>query len=319
MFLLENIGFYTLSDNRCRNVSWSSDLQRCELILTDRCNFKCPYCRGIVPELVGDLTLDQAKEIVSIWVSGNLHNIRFSGGEPTVWEPLLDLVKFTRSHECFEHIAVSTNGSADIEFYKTLHEAGVNDFSISLDACCASKANAMAGTDSRFHHIIDVIRELSSITYVTVGVVLNEQNRSDLKQIIEYAKQLGVSDIRIIPSAQSNHILQIEDNTELQILKYRLDNIKNGRHVRGLTKSDCHKCHLVKDDMVVLKGKHFPCVIYMREQGNYIGDVFGKSLDQIRQERNVWFDSVDIHNDPICNKNCLDVCIDHNNRCEYYM
>lgn len=40
--MLENIGFYTLSDYRASQCSVSSPLWRCELILTDRCNYHCP-------------------------------------------------------------------------------------------------------------------------------------------------------------------------------------------------------------------------------------------------------------------------------------
>ena len=313
---LENIGFYSLTDARAKNVSWTSDLQRCELILTDRCNFKCAYCRGIKQDLRGDLTFEQAKEVVDIWTSGNLHNIRFSGGEPTIWSNLLDLVAYTKAKPSIEHIALSTNGSASIEDYYRLREAGVNDFSISLDACCAMTADTMAGTNAKFDHICEVIRELSKITYTTVGVVLDERNNKELEKIIEYATGLGVSDIRIIPSAQSNHLLKLDVQTEYKILKYRLNNLANGRHVRGLTEHDCKKCHLVKDDMVILHGQHFPCVIYMREQGEAIGDVYGKSLDEIREERFYWFNETNTHEDPICKKQCLDVCIDHNNKVE---
>jgi MoaA/NifB/PqqE/SkfB family radical SAM enzyme len=316
---LEDIGFYTLSDERAKNVSWESDLQRCELILTDRCNFNCLYCRGIVKELRGDLSLAQAKEVIDIWASGNLRNVRFSGGEPTVWPYLLDLVKYTRSFACFDHIALSTNGSATLGVYKDLLSAGVNDFSISLDACCSKTADAMAGVNSRFYHICTIIRELSKLTYVTVGVVLDEQNKEDLHQIIEYASSLGVRDIRIIPSAQSNHFLKVDIETDLPILKYRIKHLREGRHVRGILDTDCRKCHLVKDDMVVLHGQHFPCVIYMREQGQPIGSVYGKTLDLIRAERKDWFENIDCYNDPICKNNCLDVCIDHNNKVEAFL
>lgn len=316
---LEDIGFYTLSDKRARDVSWESDMQRCELILTDRCNFKCLYCRGIVKELRGDLSLEQAKEVIDIWASGNLHNVRFSGGEPTVWPHLLELVKHTRSFSCFDHIALSTNGSAHLAKYKELLNAGVNDFSISLDACCSKTADAIAGVNSRFDHICMVIRELSKLTYVTVGVVLDGQNKDDLKNIIEYANTLGVNDIRIIPSAQSNHFLKIDIEAHLPILKYRIKHLHDGRHVRGIQETDCNKCHLVKDDMVILHGMHFPCVIYMREQGNPIGSVYNKTLKQIREERKVWFKNTNTMNDPICKKNCLDVCIDHNNKVEEYL
>jgi len=311
---LEDIGFYTLSDKRAREVSWKSDLQRCELILTNRCNFKCPYCRGIKKELQGDLSFEQAKEIVDIWVSANLHNIRFSGGEPTIYPHLVDIVKYTKQQPSIEHIALSTNGSAPIWLYMELLNAGVNDFSISLDGCCASTADTMAGTTSKFDHICSVIKFLSEKTYVTVGVVLDKENNKELLKIVDFATSLGVSDIRIIPSAQSNHRLDIDIQTEYKILKYRIQNLKSGIHVRGIQESDCNKCHLVKDDMVVLHGEHFPCVIYMREQGASIGSMYGKSITKIRKERKDWFCKTDTHRDPICKRNCLDVCIEHNNK-----
>jgi len=203
-------------------------------------------------------------------------------------------------------------------FYEELCFAGVNDFSISLDACCAATADKMAGTSARFEHISAVIKKLSVMTYVTVGVVLDERNTDELKSIIDYATFLGVSDIRIIPSAQSKHKLDIQAETKYPILKYRLQHMREGRHVRGIRESDCNKCHLVKDDMVVLHGKHFPCVIYMREQGNAIGDVYGKTLAEVKEERRQWFNLVNTAADSICSKNCLDVCIDHNNVVEEY-
>ena len=94
-----------------------------------------------------------------------------------------------------------------MNYYKELIDAGINDFSISLDACCSSNANIMAGTDAKFDKLINNITELSKITYVTVGVVLTEKNNNDLKNIIHFSTSLGVSDIRIIPSAQTNQFL----------------------------------------------------------------------------------------------------------------
>ena len=90
---LEDIGFYTLSDERARNAGPRSALQRCELILTDRCNFKCPYCRGLSPELSGDLSLKDAKKTLYLWALDGLRNVRFSGGEPTAYEGLKELVE----------------------------------------------------------------------------------------------------------------------------------------------------------------------------------------------------------------------------------
>jgi len=312
---LEKIGFYSLSDKRAKNVSWRSDLWRCELLLTHKCNFNCVYCRGIKPELQQELKLYQAKEIISKWKNNNLHNIRFSGGEPTLWQHggLLDLVKFTRkTNPNMEHIAISTNGSASLEYYFTLHDAGVNDFSISLDGCCSSTANKMSGVNCQFAHISNVIYQLSKITYLSVGIVLNENNIEELEKTIKYATSLGASDIRIISAAQSNCKINLGIKTNYPILNYRLRNLKRG--VRGLQESDCHKCHLVKDDMAIVAGKHFPCIIFLREGGKEIGNVYGKSIEEIREERKAWFDTTNTYENEICRKNCLDVCVEYNNR-----
>jgi MoaA/NifB/PqqE/SkfB family radical SAM enzyme len=316
--MLEDIGFYTLSDKRAEETSWKSDLQRCELILTDRCNFNCVYCRGIKKDLRGDLTLGQAKRIINIWAQGNIHNVRFSGGEPTMWEDLDLLVRYTRSFPSIQHIAISTNGSASLKTYLELHRLGVNDFSISLDSCCAMTADLMAGKNINFEHICNVIRELSKITYVTVGVVLDTQNSIEVLKIIEYATDLGVSDIRIIPSAQYNQIEYVNFKTKYPILNYRLNNLKSGGKIRGMQESDCNKCHLVKDDMAVLSGQHFPCIIYMREQGSPCGNVYGNTLEEIREQRKYWFEKTNTYENEICRKNCLDVCIEYNNKVEEY-
>jgi len=36
---LEDIGFYTLTDERLKNTSLTSQMQRCEMIITEYCNF----------------------------------------------------------------------------------------------------------------------------------------------------------------------------------------------------------------------------------------------------------------------------------------
>lgn len=313
---LEDIGFYTLNNNRAKNTSVDSQLMRCELILTDTCNFKCPYCRGLRHDLKGTMSLDEAKYIVDLWAKDNLKNIRFSGGEPTVYKGIVELVKHAKNKN-IERIAISTNGSADLELYKELINAGVNDFSISLDACCSAFGDLMAGgIEGAWDKVISNIKEISKLTYVTVGVVVTEETVHDLKNTIEFAASLGVADIRIISSAQYNTLLHNaklvnkEVYKKYPILKYRIENLNNERNVRGLQETDSHKCGLVLDDMAIAGDYHFPCIIYMREGGNPIGKV-GENM---RRERLKWMENHDTHKDPICKKNCLDVCIDYNNK-----
>ena len=72
------------------------------------------------------------------------------------------IYRYTKE-KCSEikHIAISTNGYSDIQLYKELISLGVNDFSISLDACCSSVGDMMAGNiKGSWNKVIKNIKEL---------------------------------------------------------------------------------------------------------------------------------------------------------------
>ena len=93
---LEHIGFSTMYDKRVRELSGSSEMKRCELILTDLCTFRCPYCHGIREECRGNIPMEKARMIIDIWTENGLENLRFSGGEPTIWPGLPELVRYSK-------------------------------------------------------------------------------------------------------------------------------------------------------------------------------------------------------------------------------
>ena len=310
---LESIGFYTLSDNRADTASATSRLSRCEMLLTARCNFKCPYCRSVGGP---DKPFEEAAAVVRLWASQGLYAIRFSGGEPLVYPRLKELVELAKA-QGIERIAVSSNGSYPLERYKELLAAGVNDLSVSLDACCAEDGDKMAGgITGAFLRVVSNIRELAKLTYITVGVVLTEDNVDSINEIIKFAASLGVQDIRVIPAAQNGDRLRtINVDADIlekyPILRYRIKNFQDGRQVRGLADSTTKHCGLVLDDMAVCENKHYPCIIYLREGGKAIGKITDST---VREDRARWFMEHNTHTDKICQNNCLDVCVDYNNQ-----
>lgn len=313
---LASIGFYTLEDSRAQNCSVESPLWRCELLLTNKCNFNCPYCRK---RSEPDIDLHSACVIVKEWAGQGLRNIRFSGGEPTLYHYLDRLCWVAKAHG-IRRIAISTNGSADAAMYDRLLQAGVDDFSISLDACCASTGDIMAGTKGQWDKVVGNIRYLSRHTYTTVGVVLTEENVQEVSKIIQFAHDLGVQDIRIISAAQNGAQLPVVCVEDVvldahPILNYRVKNVRTNRPVRGLQEVDSRKCHLVLDDIAMDSlGYHYPCIIYLRERGQPIGHFQG-DMKEVRRARQTWFRDHDCYADPVCRDNCLDVCVAYNNRC----
>ena len=139
-------------------------------------------------------------------------------------------------------------------------------------------------------------------------------------EIIDLASlDLNVSDIRIIPAAQyksnltnNDRLKAYQNSTKHPILRYRLNNLIAKKSVRSLAKTDFHYCPLVLDDMAVAGIYHFPCIIYLREQGNPIGIV--SRMQKVRMDRKEWFLNHNCYEDPICRNNCLDVCVDYNNK-----
>lgn len=319
---LKQIGFYTLSDDRVSKTSEFSQMKRCEMIITEYCNFKCPYCRGLKSEIYGErkvkeLSLEEIKRNIDLWCKDvPLENIRFSGGEPTLHKNIVEIVTYAKN-KGITRIAISTNGYSDIDLYQRLIDAGCNDFSISLDACCADDGDKMSGgVVGSWTKVVENIETISKLTYVTVGVVLTPDNIDKILDTIRFAHTLGVADIRIISAAQWNEPIHRLDELESEIkdshpiLKYRIKHFSEGRNVRGISEVDSNKCALVLDDSVIAGDYHFPCVIYMREKGNPIG----KISNDMRKDRKMWFESHDCYKDDICRKNCLDVCVDYNNK-----
>ena len=315
---LEDIGFYTLSDERAKRAEQHTPLMRAELILTHRCNLQCKYCRGMASYLQGDISSFDAHEIIVNWAAEGLQNIRFSGGEPTLHDSLLKLVA-TAKLRGVKRIAVSTNGTASIQLYDDLMAAGVNDFSVSLDACCAGTTETITGANIH-DALLSTIKYLAARSYTTVGIVVNADNLNQAADVITLADSLGVADIRIIPSAQYSEklpdIFTVADEVLgcHPILKYRIERMRKGLPTRGIHKQDNTRCPLVLDDIAVAGSYHFPCIIYLREAGNPIG----KMGSNFRAERVEWYKTHNVTTDPICCNNCLDVCVDYNNRWREY-
>lgn len=310
---LENIGFYTLSNKRAKELKYTSDLKRAEILLNNICNFDCIYCR----DKKSDYQIDYQKVIdyIKILAKNNLFAIRFSGGEPTLYKQLINIIRFIKDHTQIQKIAISTNGSADLAYYKQLVNAGVNDFSISLDSCCSDIAYKMAGKNIDFEKICINIKELSKICYTTIGIVLNEKNIDSIQDIINFCDKLNPSDIRIIPSAQFNNKLynfKIEKKilNKYPVLKYRIKNILKNKVVRGLTLKDNNRCPLILDDLAIRGNYHYPCIIKLREGCEPVGEM----NNMFRRDRMHYYYNHNIYDDKICMKNCLDVCKDYNNK-----
>jgi cyclic pyranopterin phosphate synthase len=110
--------------------------------VTDRCNFRCPYC--MPAETFGPgfkflprkevLTYEEIVRLARICVSLGTKKLRVTGGEPLVRADLPELIEQLASIPGAPDIALTTNGHLLEKFAAPLARAGLRRVTVSLDS-----------------------------------------------------------------------------------------------------------------------------------------------------------------------------------------
>ncbi len=107
--------------------------------VTDRCNYKCVYCRtGELGAQYGELRIDEYLRIITLFVGLGITKVRLTGGEPLLRPGLLDLIRElsrlrTLAGEPLD-LALTTNGHLLDSLARPLKAAGLNRITVSMDA-----------------------------------------------------------------------------------------------------------------------------------------------------------------------------------------
>jgi cyclic pyranopterin phosphate synthase len=146
--------------------------------VTDRCNFRCPYC--MPAEIFGEgytflpkgeiLTFEEIERLARIFVDLGAQKLRLTGGEPLVRADFPRLVERLALIEGIEDLALTTNGFLLPKYAQVLRDAGLRRVTVSLDSL-----------DDR------VFRQMSGLGYSMEQVL----------QGIEVAERVGLCPIKI--------------------------------------------------------------------------------------------------------------------------
>ncbi|MBL8683601.1 MAG: viperin family antiviral radical SAM protein [Myxococcales bacterium] len=84
-------------------------IETVNLHLERRCNMKCEYCYGQFPERPAMLPIARWREILRELARVRVKRVSFSGGEPTLFSGLLDLLREAKSLDL--QVSMITNGT----------------------------------------------------------------------------------------------------------------------------------------------------------------------------------------------------------------
>ena len=107
--------------------------------ITDRCNYKCVYCRtGEVGAQYAELKTEEYLRLIRLFVSLGIEKVRLTGGEPLLRRDLTEMVRElagwrTPSGEPLD-IAITTNGHLLEDLAAPLKAAGLSRVTVSMDA-----------------------------------------------------------------------------------------------------------------------------------------------------------------------------------------
>jgi GTP 3',8-cyclase len=131
-------------------------LRDIRISVTDRCNFRCPYC--MPAELYGEeykflprseiLSFEEIERLARIFVDLGVAKIRLTGGEPLVRAHLTDLIERVAAIDPTLDLTLTTNGALLAPVAKDLAKAGLHRITVSLDSLDPAVFAQMCGRDN---------------------------------------------------------------------------------------------------------------------------------------------------------------------------
>ncbi|HUJ41439.1 MAG TPA: GTP 3',8-cyclase MoaA [Candidatus Acidoferrales bacterium] len=165
--------------------------------VTDRCNFRCVYCRSADPENYRPenelLSWDELVRVARVLHGLGLEKVRVTGGEPMVRPGVIEFISRLRDLG-FHDLSMTTNGQMLAESCDRLVDAGLHRINISLDSLDAEKFERVTRT-RKFKMVMDGIHaaQASRLNPVKVNAVLvRGLNDDEVEAFAELARQTGI-------------------------------------------------------------------------------------------------------------------------------
>ena len=165
--------------------------------VTDRCNFRCVYCRSADPENYRDhdeiLSWDELRRLVRILVRLGISKVRITGGEPLVRDGVESFISYLKTIGV-EDLSMTTNGRLLADRCEKLIAAGLDRINISLDSLDPIKFQKITRTRSydTVMRGIDAAQK-SRLAPVKINAVLVRGfNEDEVEAFAAFARERGV-------------------------------------------------------------------------------------------------------------------------------
>ena len=176
-------------------------LRDLRISVTDRCNFRCPYC--MPREVFGPgyaflkdpqlMTLGELTRIARVFRGLGVEKIRLTGGEPLLRADVPELVRVLKQDLATPDVALTTNGWLLEQVAPDLRAAGLDRVNVSVDSLDDTVAGRMNGLGLKVDRVLRGIDAASAIGLpVKVNMVLQRGvNDHEILPVCEYFRARG--------------------------------------------------------------------------------------------------------------------------------
>ncbi len=164
--------------------------------ITDRCNFRCPYC--MPEEIYGDryeflpradlLTFEEITRLARIMVGLGAVKVRVTGGEPLVRSQVERLIGQLAGVDGVRDLAMTTNGYLLAQKAQTLKDAGLRRLTVSLDSLDEEVFARMNGRGFGPQRVLEGIEAAEKAGLATIKINAVVQKGVNDHTIVELAR-----------------------------------------------------------------------------------------------------------------------------------
>jgi cyclic pyranopterin phosphate synthase len=183
---------------------------------TDRCNFRCTYCRPAVEKFKRHdelLTFEEIEKIVRLMAGLGLSKLRLTGGEPLVRKGIIDLVAMLAAVPGIEDMAMTTNGVFLDKYAVGLKDAGLKRINVSLDTLKSERFERLTrgGDINKVFAGLDASAGAGLLPIKLNAVLMKGFNDDEVADLIDFASERGFT-MRFIECMPMRDGMEWKDN-----------------------------------------------------------------------------------------------------------
>ncbi len=168
--------------------------------ITDRCNYKCVYCRtGEDGPQYPELAIDEYLRMIRLFVDLGITKVRLTGGEPLLRRGLIDLIRELSTLQTIHgerlDLAVTTNGHLLDSLARPLKAAGLDRVTVSMDAVDEPTFERITRVPGSFRAVLNGVRaaKAAGLTPIKINcVLLRGFNDDQVEAFAHFARQEDV-------------------------------------------------------------------------------------------------------------------------------